>query len=54
MDSIQVLKCVQALDLPYFEGIKVLEQAGWRYSDRFELTASDFVKNLINKTLEVK
>lgn len=48
----EALECVAALDMPNNDGVKVLEAAGWSYSDRFHQSATEFVSAKVKKTLE--
>ena len=42
-DLLSALKCVQALDSRDRNAYKILENEGWRYSDRLDYPASEFV-----------
>jgi hypothetical protein len=43
--------CEEALDLPFEQARKVLEQHGWNYETRFELSATEFIKQLRCKAI---
>lgn len=45
------VECSLALDLPHAEGVAVLERHGWNYANRFDLPATEFVRQLQNKAL---
>ncbi len=47
----EALELTQALDKPFNEGLEILEAAGFDYSNRFELSASDFVKGKVEEAL---
>lgn len=48
---VAVVECEQALDIQVNEGRAVLEKYGWDYSDRDNMNASHFVRNLRKKAL---
>ena len=46
------LKCVQALELPFKDGLPILEKAGFDYFNRFEYPATKFVSDLVDKAVK--
>lgn len=51
--TIKVLKAVQALDEPvYSEGLNLLKELGFDYSNRFEYSATQFVSDLVKEHIE--
>ena len=47
----KIIQCAQALDLECDEGYRVLELHGWDRTDRFEITATEFVASMVNDFL---
>lgn len=47
----EALELNLAMDLPHKEGSRILEKAGWSYEDRFDLSASEFVKQKAKQAL---
>lgn len=52
-ELVEALECVQALDLPYKDAVKIIEARGWRDSDRFDLPATEFVAKKVQNALKL-
>lgn len=46
-----VIECSRALDMPHDEGEEILMRHGWDRSNRFDLPATVFVRQLQDKAL---
>lgn len=46
------LECSVALDIPWAEGRSILQKHGYDYSNRFELSPTEFVADKIKKAYD--
>ena len=49
---LSALMCVKALDMPYREGHQIMKDAGFDNTERFTVSATDFVKQKVDAAIE--